>query len=72
MLGGGTISTRYVVTFDCWAESYATAISTAGAVKTALDASTLKPWRESVSGDEYEPMADVFMESVSYGFWVNS
>ena len=71
-LGGAVAATRYSVVFDCWAASYASAISTAQAVRDAIDASALNSHHTSAAGEDYEPVVDAFVEPVHYGFWVNS
>lgn len=71
-LGGILEATRYTVVFDAWATTYASALSTADAVRTAIDASALNSFHASAPGEDYEPVVDAFVEPVHYGFWVNN
>lgn len=72
-LGGVLEATRYTVVFDCWAEKYADALSTAQSVRTAIDASAaLVSFHVSAPGEDFEPSVDAFVEPVHYGFWVTT
>lgn len=70
-LSGYAGMTRFTVIFDCWARTYAEAITLAEQVRTALEAAaSLKPmYREPADADDYEPAVDQFVESVAYSFW---
>lgn len=70
-LQGYAGTTRFTMVFDCWARTYAEAITLADQVRTALEAAAaLKPmYREPADADDYEPVVDQFVEPVSYSFW---
>jgi hypothetical protein len=69
-LNGTTGDIQSAVVFECWAESYSEALSTADAVVSAIDgAATLTSYRDSSAGEDYEPAIDAFVEPVYYGFW---
>lgn len=65
----GTIhATQYDVVFECWGASYSSALSTAAAVKAAIEASALTWYPIATPGEEYDAAADSYMEPVYYGF----
>lgn len=65
--------TQFSVVFECYAATYAAALTLAGQVATAIEAAaTLTEYREQSPGEEYEPVIDVFMEPVYFGFWHNT
>lgn len=69
-LQGAEGSVNSVFSFDCYADTYAAALSTAAAVRTAIaGASGLTSYPDAGSGEDYEPVIDAFMEPVIYGFW---
>jgi hypothetical protein len=70
-LQGYAGTTRYTFVFECWARTYAEAITLAEQVRTALEAAAaLKPmYREPADADDYEPVVDEFLELVAYSFW---
>jgi len=57
--------------FDCWATTKAAAITTAAAVVTAIEAAAAlnMAFEEPVTGEDYEPAVDQFVEPVQFGFW---
>jgi hypothetical protein len=63
--------TRFSFVFECWARTYAEAITLADQVRTAIEAAAaLKPqYRDFADPDDYEPAVDQFLESVAYSFW---
>lgn len=63
-----TLATQYQIVFECWATSYASALSTAAAVRAAIAASALNFYAVDEPGEEYEAAADSFMEPVYFGF----
>ena len=63
-----TLATQYQIVFECWATSYAIALSTAAAVRAAIAASALNFYAVDEPGEEYEAAADSFMEPVYFGF----
>lgn len=73
LLTGHGGATQYSVVFECYAETYAAALTLAGQVTTAVEAAaTLTEYREQSPGEEYEPAVNVFMEPVYFGFWHNT
>lgn len=62
-------NTQWLVSFECYADTYAGALTLAGTVKTAIEASSLVYYEESAPGEDYEPLLDCYMEPVFYGFW---
>lgn len=72
-LGGFEGTTKSTFTFECYGNTKAEALTTAVAVKAAIDAAlttTLKTgFRLPVSKDAYESTTMEFMEPVSYSFW---
>ena len=68
-LSGGKVTTNSIVEFDCFASSYAAALSLAADVRSAINASALTFYESTSPGEEYEQPIDVFMEPVYYGFW---
>lgn len=69
LLDGSVDQTNSVVVFECYAATYAGALSLASDVRTAIAASGLTYYEESAPGEDYEPVVDTFMEPVYYGFW---
>lgn len=65
---GTTYATQYDVVFECWGATYASALSTAAAVRAAVEASALTWYPIAEPGDEYDATADSYMEPVYYGF----
>lgn len=61
--------TAFIVAFDCWADTYAQALTLAGQVVTAIEASDLVSYRESSPGEEFEMTNETFVEPVYFGFW---
>lgn len=58
--------------FECWASTKAGALTLAGQVRTAIEASTSFTddcYLEPVSGEDYESLTDQFVEPVQYSFW---
>jgi len=70
-LQGYAGQTRFTIVFDCWARTYAEAITLADQVRTAVEAAAaLKPqYREPADPDVYEPSVDQFVEPVVYSIW---
>ena len=68
-LSGGTVELNTIVEFDCYDESYSGALTLAESVKTAIGLTTMTYYETSSPGEDYEPIVDVFMEPVFYGFW---
>ena len=58
----------YLVVFECWGATYTSALATAAAVRAAVIASGLNYSPTDEPGEDYEPTADSFMESVHYVF----
>lgn len=71
-LNGSAGLTRFTVLFECWASTYAAALTLAEQVRTAIEASSLTSFEESASGEDYEPVIDAFVEPVLFGFWYNT
>lgn len=67
-IGGTTHATQSDVVFECWGNTYASALATANAVRAAIEASTLTWYPIAEPGDEYDATADSYMEPVYYGF----
>lgn len=67
-IDGVVHATDYQVVFECWAKTYAQALSTAETVRAAVIASGLNYSPISEPGEEYEVRADSFMEPVYYEF----
>lgn len=67
-IAGVVYATQYDVVFECWAATYAAALSTATAVRAAIEGSTLDFYAIPEPGEEYDQQADSFMEPVYYGF----
>lgn len=65
---GTTLATDYTVVFECWAATYAGALTLADSVRTAINASTLNKVPADEQGEEYDVQADSFMEPVYYVF----
>ena len=63
-----TLATQYQVVFECWGATYASALSTAAAVRSAIAATALNFYAIDEPGEEYEAAADSFMEPVYFGF----
>lgn len=68
-LSDGSVETNYIVEFDCYDENYSDALTLAAAVRTAIGLSSLVYYETNSPGEDYEPIIDVFMEPVFYGFW---
>lgn len=67
-IDGTVIATDYLVVFECWAASYASAMSTSDAVRVAIRASGLVFVDTSEPAAEYDAAADSFMEPVYFQF----
>jgi hypothetical protein len=68
----GTIQSRNsVAVFECYADTYAAALTLADDVRTAISGSALTQYEDTAPGEDYEPVIDVFMEPVFFGFWHN-
>ena len=65
------VATRSTFVFECYAETYAEALSTAETVRAAFLAAspTLDVYAVPSSGEEYAPAIDAYMEPVELGFW---
>jgi len=68
-LDGTTQLRNSSVVFECYADSYAGALTLADSVRSAVTGSGLTYYEESAPGEDYEPVVDTFMEPVYYGFW---
>lgn len=64
-------ATRSVFVFECYAETFAAALSTADMVRTALTSSSpaLECYPVTTSGEEFAPAVDAYMEPVQFEFW---
>jgi hypothetical protein len=71
LLQGAATNARSTFTFECWGTTLDSALTTAAAVVAAVEAAAplASRFRVDGSGDDYEPVADVFMEPISYSFW---
>jgi Protein of unknown function (DUF3168) len=70
LMSGYSGSTQYTVVFESYATTYQGALTLSASVISAIEAATtLISYRDSSSGEEYEPSVDVFMEPVYFGFW---
>lgn len=67
-IDGVVHATDYQVVFECWAKTYASALSTADAVRAAVIASGLNYTPTEEPGEDYEPQVDSYMEPVYYVF----
>ena len=65
---GTTLATDYTVVFECWATTYAGALSLADSVRSAVSASTLNHVQTDEPGEDYDVQADSYMEPVYYVF----
>lgn len=70
-LGGYAGMTKSAFVFECWAGTYAAAMTLADSVRSAIEsAEALKPcYREQGDPDDYEPSVDQFVEPVLFSFW---
>lgn len=64
-------TTKHIFVFECWASTYAAALSLADSVRGAIEsAAALQPcYREQGDPDDYEPAVDQFVEPVLFSFW---
>ena len=62
-------ATRSVFVFECYAKTYAAALTLADQVRSAITSSALEAYPSASSGEEYIPAVDEFMEPVQYEFW---
>jgi hypothetical protein len=71
LLNGYSGVTRSSFIFESWATTKSAALTTASAVATAIDSAAAlnSRFREPISGDDYEPNTDQFVELVQYSFW---
>lgn len=67
-IDGMVHATDFQVVFECWAKTYAQALSTAESVRTAVKASSLSYVPISEPGEDYEMSADAYMEPVYFEF----
>lgn len=67
-IDGVVHATDYQVVFECWAKTYASALSTAESVRAAVIASGLNYSPTEEPGEDYEPQVDSYMEPVYYIF----
>jgi len=66
----GTVHQRNsTAIFECYAESYADALTLAASVRSAIEGSSLIQYEDTAPGEDYVPEVDIFMEPVFYGFW---
>ena len=66
----GTIHQRNsIAVFECYAENYNDALTLATSVRQAIVASSLVQYEDTSPGEDYEPVVDLFMEPVYFGFW---
>lgn len=68
-LGTDEGTTNYSVVFECYAETLAGALTLAGQVQSAIEASGLDYYSETAPGEDFEPDVAIYMEPVYYGFW---
>jgi len=57
------------VVFECYADTYAQALTLAASVRSAITSASFTEYEDSAPGESYEPQVDLFMEPVYYGFW---
>jgi hypothetical protein len=62
-------ATKSIFVFECYADSPEEAVTLAGEVRVALEASALSPFREPGDPDDHVPSLDVYMEPVLFSFW---
>lgn len=67
-IDGVVHATDYQVVFECWGATYASALTTAAAVRTAIKASALNYSSIAEPGEDYDATADSYMEPVYFGF----
>ena len=66
----GTIHQRNsTAVFECYAENYADALTLADGVRTAIVGSSLTQYEDTSPGEDYDPVIDILMEPVYFGFW---
>lgn len=64
--------TNFSVAFDCWADTYAEALSIADAVNAAIEASNLVSYRDVSPGEDFELLDETFVEPTYFGFWYDA
>jgi hypothetical protein len=69
LLNGSIAAQRTLVVFECWGESFASAMSTATAVQAAIAASALRGVAVEAPEDGYDPQVDEYVRPVAYQFW---
>lgn len=67
---GVVLAINYQIVFDCWGKTYASALSTAAAVRAAIVASALNYTPVDEPGEEFDHSADMYSEQVHYNFLV--
>lgn len=65
---GTLVCTDYDIVFECWGNTYSSALSTADAVRSAITASALKYSYIAEAGEEFDNSADMYMEPVYFRF----
>ena len=60
---------NFSVVFECYSETLDGALTLAGQVQSAIEASSLNYYSESAPGEDYTLEVAVYMEPVYYGFW---
>ena len=68
-LSGAILAHTLDVTFECWGETNASALTTAGAVQAAIVASALHAIPTEAPEDGYDPEVDEYVRPVSFQFW---
>lgn len=68
MLSGAEIGRQTLITLECWGETFASALSTAAAVRAAIVASALVCSAIESPEDGYAPETDEYVRPVSYLF----
>lgn len=69
LLNGSIAAHRTLMVFECWGETFASAMSTAAAVQSALAASSLRGVAVDPPEDGYDPQVDEYVRPVAYNFW---
>lgn len=68
---GTLVATEYDIVFECWGNTYSSAISTAGSVTAAVIASAVLDHSYiAAPGEEFDSTADKFMVPVYFRFLV--
>lgn len=65
---GTVLAINYQIVFDCWGKTYASALSTAAAVRAAIIASSLDYTPIDEPGEEFDASADMYYEQVHFSF----